>query len=225
MASREPAGVPLTGHAGAVYRVVFSPDGHTIASHGTDQTIRLWDVASRRQIGDPIGRTPGSTDPRLAFSADGSTLAVSYDGQIAQRFDVDSRQTVATPPTPRAKTDEPSIHDEFSPDGATLVVAERNKDVELWDVASGRLTGVLPGSAGSLQTLAMSQHGRTLAIGEVTTTGRIRVRLWDVKLRQPIGPPIEGHAKVLVTMAFSPDGRFFASGGEDRTVRIHGLIH
>ncbi|MDE0327444.1 MAG: hypothetical protein OXN27_26245, partial [Candidatus Poribacteria bacterium] len=40
----------LTGHTGFVSTVAFSPDGNTIASGGYDETIRLWDVQTRREI-------------------------------------------------------------------------------------------------------------------------------------------------------------------------------
>ena len=43
----------LTGHTDQVNSVAFSPDGKTLASGSTDHTIRLWDVAIGRPIGNP----------------------------------------------------------------------------------------------------------------------------------------------------------------------------
>ncbi|MEU4218348.1 hypothetical protein [Actinoplanes sp. NPDC026623] len=40
------AGDPLTGHTGAVNAIAFSRDNGILATTGTDQTVRLWDVAS-----------------------------------------------------------------------------------------------------------------------------------------------------------------------------------
>ena len=50
---RPPDRQPLTGHAGSVDSVAFSPDGKTLASGSDDDTIRLWDVATGRPIGSP----------------------------------------------------------------------------------------------------------------------------------------------------------------------------
>ncbi|TBV94071.1 hypothetical protein E0E53_15695 [Azotobacter chroococcum] len=46
------------------------------------------------------------------------------------------------------------------------------------------------------------------------------LQLWDAKRGQPIGVPLQGDAKSVWSVAFSPDGIHIVSGGEDRKLHI-----
>ena len=69
-AADQPARLP---HDKPVYAVVFTPDGKTLLSAGGDGQVRLWDVASRREV----RRWPAHLGGTLALvlTADGKTLA------------------------------------------------------------------------------------------------------------------------------------------------------
>ncbi|MEV4630776.1 WD40 repeat domain-containing protein [Micromonospora sp. NPDC049523] len=62
---------------------------------------------------------------------------------------------------------------------------------------------------------------RTVAIYD----GLDRVHVWDVPLRRTVGDPLVGHTGKINRIAFSPDGRFLASGSDDRSVRLYALVH
>jgi WD40 repeat protein len=93
IASHQQLGLPIAGHKGGAGKVTvaFSPDDQMLVSGGCGRSsgavceqseIRLWDVATRQELGVPlIGHKGGITG--LVFSPNGKTLAsTGNDGTI-----------------------------------------------------------------------------------------------------------------------------------------------
>ena len=71
----------LEGHTRSVKSVSFSPEGQTLASGSTDETVRLWDVVTGVEIRVLEGHAAGVNS--VSFSPEGSVLASgSEDGTV-----------------------------------------------------------------------------------------------------------------------------------------------
>lgn len=69
------AGKGFAGHAGLTGALAFVADGSRLVSSGGDY-IRVWDVATRQEIGSRKARVRSNT---LAFAPDGRGLAFTHD--------------------------------------------------------------------------------------------------------------------------------------------------
>ena len=110
--------------------VVFSPDGKTLASASYDKTVRLWEVASSKEIRQFQGQQDRVKS--VAFSPDGKMLASAGWDKTVRLWDIASGKE-----THKLKGHNlPITAVVFSPDGKKLASASGDKTVRLWDWAS-----------------------------------------------------------------------------------------
>ncbi|MEV4255023.1 WD40 repeat domain-containing protein [Spirillospora sp. NPDC049652] len=189
--------------------MAFSSDGQTLVTGDSDRTVRLWNPATRQQIGAPftgLAQAAGA----VALSPDGRTLAAGGYDRTVRLWDVATHRQIGAPLTGHTDGVNSVV---FSPDGRILATGSDDKTVRLWDVATRRQIGApLTGHTNGVNSVVFSPDGRTLATG-----GSDRVRLWNVATHQQTGAPLTGSARAV---AFSPDGRTLATGSTDATGRL-----
>jgi WD40 repeat protein len=186
------------GHDGGFEWVAFDPKGQRLLTGGFDRRAIVWEVESGRQLLDL--RHPGDdefTATAAAWSPDGTMVATAGGAGLVALWRVPDGRQVAT-----FKADPqwvPSVA--FSPDGSLIAAGGYiDKQVTLWDVATGKLVGRLPHPT-ILARLAFDPAGRTLA----TLAGDGTVRLWDVASRRQIGLALPGPPG-YGTVGFDPSG-------------------
>jgi WD40 repeat protein len=108
--------------------VVFSADGRRLASASADQTIRLWDPRTHRQIGRPL-RGHTALVNSVAFSRDGGTLASASVDHTVGLWDVRAHKMGS----PLRGHTGPVESVAFSPDGRALASGADDHTIRLWD--------------------------------------------------------------------------------------------
>ena len=204
----------LRGHEGYVIALAFGPEGRRLVSGGTDQSIRIWDVAS------------GGLEHRLTVShVEQNALAVSRDGRWLAATDFSSLKAVIR--LWELATGREARHFDirgstayaiaFSPDGQRLAcVAQlygsggRRSEVQVWDTATGKEWRTLAVVGQTMSCLAFSPDGRMLA----TNSADGNLHLWELASGRERRTLI-GHEGELLAFCFSADGRRLAAASTD----------
>ena len=96
----------LNGHTDPVYAVAWSPDGKTLATAGFDNTVRLWDAATRKEIRTFEGHA--KLVLAVAFSPDGKQLLSGSLDNSARIWDLPVCRPGQVAGRPSRRTSRPS---------------------------------------------------------------------------------------------------------------------
>jgi WD40 repeat protein len=211
---------PILDLAGtdAVHDLEYSPDGKRVAG-AVGNAVRIWDAGT----GKILANWDGPHDPitAVAFSRDGSALAsASREGLEAWVWrTADGEPMLLIPDALEGCAVEALA---FHPAGKLLAVggvdwlATGGTDgaVSLWDIAGRHEVDTYP--EGSI-ALAFNATGDRLASATLTQS----ICIWDVSAQKlQLVQEMTGHDSTVTCLAYSPDGRWLATGSDDHTLRL-----
>ena len=194
--------IAVEGPAGYVSSMIsaiaIAPTARRWPPRPQDQTVRLLDVATKKQTNGLTEQRPVRT---AVITPDGKTAATGHVGGTLNWWDAATGKHLhaeAEPPGGSLLA--------LSRDGAQLYALEGNR-LRVWDVAGRKqLPGPLKPFTEAPTSMALSPDGNLLATG--SSSGIIL--LWDLKTGQ--SARLQGHRGEVVSLVFTPDGRQLLSG-------------
>lgn len=199
----------LAAHKDVILDLAFSPDGKLLATTGYDRLIKLWDVASGKELRTLKDHSDAVYG--LAFSPDGRLLGSAAADRAVKVWDVATGSRLYT----LGEATDWLYTVAWSPDGRHLASAGVDKSIRVWDVSStgGKIVHSVFAHEGAVTRLIYSADGKTLySVGEDNTP-----KAWDtaamterkVYAKQP---------EAVLALTVSPDHKQLALGRYDGSV-------
>ena len=195
--------------------VAVSRDGRFVAVAAIgDHNLRLWDVATGKQIRLFVG--PYYNVDSIAFSPSGRLLLTQSETGTALLWDVATGKPVRTFKGPTDGGDGGGITSvAFSPDGRSILTGSVDQSARLWNATTGRQICAFEGHTDAVMSVAFSLDNRYALTGSWDHTAR----LWDAASCRELRS-FSGHSGVVNSVAFSPDGLYVFTGSADTTTRL-----
>ena len=207
--SREMKYPPLMDQSG-VCSFAFSHDSSKIVSGTERGTLAVWDV-SEGTILRKFSGVGAATVFSVAYSPDDKYILSGSDDRVIRIWDAEDSEVL--PKLFRGHTHiVKSVS--YAPDGTRFVSGSYDETIRIWDVEGGQLVKHF----GLMSTAAVSVDGKYLVTG--SEGGAVTV--WSIETSEVLNGPFEGHSDWVTSLSFSPvpDGCQFASGSDDKTIRI-----
>lgn len=222
----------LEGHSGRVCRVEFHPSGRYLASASYDTTWRLWDVQTTTELLLQEGHSREVYT--VAFSPDGSLLASGGLDSIGRIWDLRTGRMVMY-----LDSHIDSIYAlGWATDGYRVLSGSGDGFIKCWDVRAVRETSSIGGHKGGVTDLrwftgtdgplsgvpmSKDEEGNPLPkkAGTFFVSSGFDKNVAVVSADDwAKSNTLSGHSGNVLSTDVARDGRWIASSGHDRTVKL-----
>ena len=226
-----------------IFAVSFSGDGKTVAASYRDNSVKIWDLATKKDtqtLKGPVKDAKGLAnykslvfvkDQVLVGTGKWNTEKKVREGEI-RVWDAKSGKA-GTPLLGHAMDVEALA---VSKDGKYLASASDDTTVKIWDLSTGKDTQTLKGHTGTVTSVAFSPDAKQV----VTTSTDKSVKVWDVagakevasfkvekeiEKKDPKGKVTKEKemGREFTQALFSNDGKKVIAGSLDGVVKIYDV--
>ena len=215
-ASLTPPGGPLrqilVGHKRAVNAVALFAHGRRALSGSSDNTLRLWDLATGSALRTLEGHTARVC--AVALFADGSRALSGSSDNTLRLWDLVTGTTLRILEGHTAAVRAVAV----LADGSHALSGAWDHTLRLWDLDTCRTVRTLVGHIRSVNAVAVFPDCSHALSGSDDHT----LRLWDLATGNTVHT-LEGHTDRVTAVAILADGKRALSGSDDHTLRLWDL--
>ena len=207
----------LRAHSSRVWSVAWRPGPELVLASASEAgEIRLWQPQTAQLLKQFSAHKARIW--QVAWSPDGEILGSASQDKTLRLWDRQGNRLKLLKGHSAGVTCL-----QFSPDGCRMASGSEDCDLRLWDLETGQVRA-LKGHRDRVMDLQFSPDGQYLASVSFDQT----LRLWQVQCESrselesesKSEPVLQGHTNQLWAVAFSPDGAWLASAGQDQVIWI-----
>ncbi|MEW6069267.1 MAG: WD40 repeat domain-containing protein, partial [Candidatus Thermoplasmatota archaeon] len=197
-----------------VKAIDFSKDETRFASGSDLCKVKIWNLertsAPERELYEHTDRVRA-----VDFSPDGTKIASGGEDYTIRIWSAQTGKRLKV-----IETGAPVMCLDWSPDGSRIVSGDSISMIKLWDAYTGALLNTWKGSDwGWINDVEWSPDYKYIASASNDGRGEFKgLRVW-----YPNGTLkclLRGHAEIVNSVSWAPNGTFLVSGSDDRTLRV-----
>jgi WD40 repeat protein len=203
----------LAGHSSGVLAVTVTPDGRNAVSGSFDKTLKVWELATGREVRTLAGHLGGVTS--VAVTPDGLYAVSGSFDKTLKVWELATGREVRTLVGGTGMVRAVAV----TPDGRSVIAGCTRGRLTVWDLATGRQGDTRIHHRSGIKALAVTPDGRfavsscdnewTLSVSELATGREVCV--------------LAMHSNEVGAVAVTPDGSHVISGSDDKTLKVCAL--